>query len=408
MRTNLAFFVTLLIIFTGCTSKNNLEWVTWRGPFFNSVSPDSSLDPEKLDSLSIKWKIDIGFGHSAICVQGNNCFASGWKEIVSEKDTSQLLSIYCIDVETGQERWKSRYPAKMNRFPGPRSTPVIDADRLYSINWDGKMVCLNTTNGSEIWSLDLAADSLAVWDDWGFNTSPVISDDLILLNLNKTGLALNKFTGEKVWSGKFGVSSWSSVYLTNIGGATNGIFQSDTTMFLVNIETGEVLSSYHKKSDGAINNEVVQLTENRIYTSDEMLELNENVMVPIWYNDSIASFFRTGVVIGDYSYQFSDSKGKNFLYCVDLKTGEPKWRQDMLGRWGNLMAVGNYLVILETFGKVVIAEANPEKYNPIKEMQVLSDDPIQDNFCWVAPTFVNGRLYIRNSKGELACIDLSK
>ncbi|MFA9392816.1 MAG: PQQ-binding-like beta-propeller repeat protein [Prolixibacteraceae bacterium] len=406
MRIFILLFAFACLAFAGCTPKNKVEWVKWRGPTINNVSPDKSLDPAQLDSSSVIWRSDVGFGHSSVSVKGKYCYTCGWKETFAENDTSRLLSIVCMDIETGRAVWETKYPAEKNRFPGPRSTPVIDDNRLYSINWDGKMVCLNIKNGEELWSLNLATDSLAVWDNWGFNPSPVVHNDLILLNLNQTGLALNKYSGEVLWTGPYGISSWASAYLAEVEEKICALFQADTSIFIVDVETGAVQFSYRKKSDGAINNAIVRLSDNRIYTSDEMLVLNGNQLEPVWYNDSIASFFRTGVIVGDYSYQFSDAKGKNFLYCVDLRTGAPVWRQDMLGRWGNLMAVGNHLVILETFGKVLIVNASPAKYELLKDLQVLSDDPKQDNFCWVAPTFVNGKLFVRNSKGELACIQL--
>jgi len=108
------------------------------------------------------------------------------------------------------------------------------------------------------------------------------------------------------------------------------------------------------------------------------------------------SFFRTGVVVDDYAYQLSDVKNKNFLYCIDLKTGTPKWREAMDGRWGSVMAIGNQLVILSTFGKVIIADADPESYVVQKELQVLSGENKTENFCWVAPTFIDNKLFIRN------------
>jgi outer membrane protein assembly factor BamB len=129
-------------------------------------------------------------------------------------------------------------------------------------------------------------------------------------------------------------------------------------------------------------------------------------MEQVWHNDSIPSFFRTGVIVGNYSYQFSDTKRKNNLYCVDLETGIPQWVQEMDGRWGNLLAVNDKLMILNSSGKVIIANATPEKYDIVKELQVLTNSNKPDYFCWIAPTFVDGKLFIRNSIGEMACINL--
>ena len=407
MRNNYLFFLIIIWALSGCSSNKMADWPQWRGPDVNCISPDTSLDINKLDSAHIVWTKDIGFGHSAIIVKGDKCFVSGWKETSDEAGTLQQTTIACINVEDGNEVWHFNYSSGKHRFPGPRSTPIINHDKLYSVSWEGKVFCLNANNGEEIWTLDLAADSLAVWDTWGFNVSPVIYDNLLLLNLNKTGMALNKNTGEIIWSGKYGISSWSSVYLMELEGKTYGIFSADTSFYLVNVENGQVESGKRRQLDWTVNDDVTWLPGNCIYTGNELYRLTGNSFEQIWANDSIGSFFRTGVVLGNYSFQFSDVKMKNFLDCVNLETGKLVWRQKLVGRYGNLIAVGNYLVILETFGKVIIAEANHEKYVPLKELQILSAENKQEYFCWAAPTFVNGRLFIRNSKGEMACIDLS-
>lgn len=407
MRIHLSIYLILLIVITACTSKSTTEWVKWRGPDTNGTSTENNWSAEKLDSSNILWKIDVGFGHSAVTVRGNHCYVSGWKEVVAESDTTAQSTIYCLNTNTGETVWSYTYPAAKRSFPGPRSTPVIDGDQLYSLGWEGKLFCLNALSGKEIWKVDLFADSIAVSDEWGFNTSPVIHQELLLLNLNKTGLALNKNTGEVVWTGPYGQSSWASVYLLELEEKTFGVFQSDTTLFMVDVENGHVESSVRKRSDNAINNDVVLLTEGQLFTSDEMFRINGKAFETVWHNDTIVSFFRTGVIVGDYAYQLSDIKGKNFLYCIDLKTGEPQWRELMDGRWGSIMAIGNQLVVLTTFGKVIIADALPESYSVIKELQVLSAENKTENFCWVAPTFIDGKLYIRNSKGEMACINLS-
>ena len=77
-------------------------------------------------------------------------------------------------------------------------------------------------------------------------------------------------------------------------------------------------------------------------------------------------------------------------------------------RWGAISAVNDKLIFISGLGKVSIIEANPEEYTPIKELQVLAAKDHRDNWCWTAPTFIDGKLFVRNSKGEFACINLKE
>ena len=154
-----------------------------------------------------------------------------------------------------------------------------------------------------------------------------------------------------------------------------------------------------------MHNDVIPISENQLFTSDELLILNDRKIQNKWKNDTISSYFQTGVVICDHSYQFTTYRNKPFLYCIDLKNGEPKWRND-LGKWGTILGTKDKLIILNGLGKVIIAEANPNEFKALKELQVFDSEDVEENWCWTMPTLVNKQLFVRNSKGEVACIQL--
>ena len=405
MKTSFAITFIVLIAISSCKIEPQTEWGKWRGPNINNVVNETGWSADKLDSSNILWTKDIGFGHSAFAVRGNQCFVSGWKETITDVDTVASSTIYCINNKTGEDIWTYTYSAANRAYPGPRSTPVLDEERLYSISWEGVLFCLNVENGEEIWQLDLTKDSLTVIDYWGYNQSVVISDGLLLLNLNKKGLAINKNNGEVVWNSEIGSSSYASVYLIDFNGKQCGVFQADSIISIVDVENGNVEASLSRKDDLSAHNDVVLVGKNLLYASCELFDISSGKIEQVWRNDTISSWFRTGVLVGNYAYQHSNVKKKSNLYCIDINTGVPQWDID-LGRWGAISAVNDKLIILNSTGKVIIADATPVAYTPIKELQVLSAEDKKENWCWTAPTFFNGKLYIRNSKGEAACINL--
>lgn len=395
----------LFAILLGCKPEPKSEWTLWRGPQGNNLSTETAWNHEKLDSSHILWSKNIGWGHSAIAVRENHCYASGWHEIIENDDTLRQTTIVCLDLENGKEVWQYSYPSNKRSFPGPGSSPALDGQKLYQISWEGMLYCLDSRNGKELWKKDLAADSLTLRDDWGYNPSPVFHGELLLLNLNQNGIALNKNNGEVVWSSPVQVASYASVQLMQHQGQMLGIFQADSIIRFVDVATGIIVSQYTKNNQKSIHNDVLFTNDNKIFTSNGLLRFDGTTLQSLWQNDSVASSFRTGVIVDGFAYQFSDYKRKKDLYCVDLATGIPRWNAD-LGEWGSLMGTPGRLIVLTGLGKVLVVETNPDQFKVLAEMQVLPGEKKQENWCWTSPTLCNNKLLVRNSKGDIACIGL--
>lgn len=403
----ISFYLSALFLLTiaACSQKDVPSWAQWRGPNGDGIATDSLWDWNRLETSNILWRTNVGFGHSAISVVGNKCFAAGWTEQVTETDTVGTTTLYCLDVQTGNPIWSYKYTSEKRSFPGPRSTPVIDGRRVFFLDSEGLLTCLDLKDGEENWQINLALDSLTVIDQWGYCPSPVIHNNLILLNLNKRGIAINKRNGTIEWNSEPGVANFASVKLIDFNNQKAAVFAADTTIYILDPKNGNLLSSYKKEKVYTMHNDVMPLGENQLFTSDELLILNDRKIQKKWKNDTISSYFQTGVAIGEYAYQFSIHRNKSRLYCIDLKNGQPKWHNDM-GKWGTILGTKDKLIIMSGLGKVTIAEANPNEYKPLKELQVFDSEDVEENWCWTMPTLVNQQLFVRNSKGEVACIQL--
>jgi outer membrane protein assembly factor BamB len=68
---------------------------------------------------------------------------------------------------------------------------------------------------------------------------------------------------------------------------------------------------------------------------------------------------------------------------------------------GSLMLANGKLIILSEDGKLVIAEASPDKFKEISSSRILTGK------CWTVPVLANGRIYARNADGRLVCVDVS-
>jgi len=87
--------------------------------------------------------------------------------------------------------------------------------------------------------------------------------------------------------------------------------------------------------------------------------------------------------------------------CVDLKTGERKWKD---GRYGKGQAVllessGVFLILAED-GRIILVRADPTAHHEIASVKALQGK------TWNHPVVVGNRLFIRNAQ-EAACYELT-
>jgi len=91
---------------------------------------------------------------------------------------------------------------------------------------------------------------------------------------------------------------------------------------------------------------------------------------------------------------------ENQLRCLDFATGEVKWTDKASGKGSLILADGKLIVFAEK-GELIVAEATPKEFKPLARAQVLGGK------SWTSPVLANGRIYCRNSGGDVVCVDVS-
>ncbi|MGA2499115.1 MAG: PQQ-binding-like beta-propeller repeat protein [Tepidisphaeraceae bacterium] len=184
-------------------------WPNWRGSNHDGVSQEKIVawpagGPKRL------WKVELGPAHSSVAIQGNKVYTMG-------RNAGQDI-VYCLNADTGETIWKHEYRAKESSYGrGPRATPAVDGNAVYTLSADGQVFCLDAASGKVIWNKDLVRDVNVVMPRWLFGNSPIIEDRLVLLNAGESGAALDKKTGEIVWRSG-GESSYSLPVPFSLGG----------------------------------------------------------------------------------------------------------------------------------------------------------------------------------------------
>ena len=179
----------LIIFMFGISTQYGIaddsDWPRWCGPNGDGISMEIKWNPEALSGdPKILWKADVGMGYSNVAIKDNRLYTMGMK------------GMFCLNAETGKEIWQ--YSEVM--LSGPKATPTIDGKYVYILSEAGTLFCLRVKNGKLRWQKDLKREYETESIPYGYGGSPVIVDDLIILNVNTAGIALDKKTGSLMWA----------------------------------------------------------------------------------------------------------------------------------------------------------------------------------------------------------------
>ena len=423
MKRFTVFLVMSALLCGDILTARATEWPQWRGPNRDGISDEVGILKEwSPNGPKVLWKIPLGEGFSGISVsQGRvyTMFSEGNDEFV-----------VCLDATDGGEIWRFRSDKNYHEGQGgngPRATPTIDGDLLFTISAYGKLYALNAANGQEVWSHDLQRKFGSKMPRWGFSTSPLVDGELLLVEVGGKGeksiVAFNKKTGDVIWSSYKDKLGYSSPIAITVKGIRQIIFLTGTKVVSVSPTDGTIYWQRPWETDYDINAATpvfippdkvfissgydtgAAVLQMRVFVSPDddraaSVQISENQgairIEEIWKNRKLKNQFSSSVLHANYLYGFDNS----ILKCIDANTGEEQWKNRGFGK-GSVILADGHLILLSDRGKLGLAEATPEGYIEKASAQVLS------GLCWTAPTLASGKLYVRNEE-EIACLDITE
>ncbi|MHC4544535.1 MAG: outer membrane protein assembly factor BamB family protein [Planctomycetota bacterium] len=396
--------VFALAVCTICTGLYNTaeaaDWPNWRGPNHNGVSNETGwLTTWPEAGPKVLWKKSIGTGYASMAVSKGRVYAMG-----NIKDNDIL---YCLNADTGKEIWKKSYPCpifKKQHKGGPSATPTVDGDSVYIFSKNGDAIRFKTATGDVVWHKKLNKDLGFKHPNWYFASSPLVIDNMVILNAGSYGVALNKADGSIIWQNGKGAAGYSTaVPFTTDGKKCIALFTAREMVALV-LETGKILWKIPWKTDWDVNAADAIIEGNKIFLSSgynkgcAVYTFGSSDFKEEWKNKKIRNHFNSSVLWKGYIYGVDDGSS---ISCLDFKTGQVKWAKKGFGK-GSLMLADGKLIILSDKGKLAIAEASPTEFKQLSEAQILKDQ------CWTVPVLANGRIYARNNpNSQLVCVDVS-
>jgi len=353
------------------------------------------------------WRRPVGLGWSGFAVSGTSAITQ------EQRGPNEL--VVCYDLATGRVVWshtnRVRFSEPMGG-DGPRATPTIAGDRVYALGATGILDCLDAATGRLIWTHDTLKENGLPNTYFGKCSSPLVVDDLIVVTGGQTNssslLAFRCQDGLSMWRAGKDEASFSSPALVALGGRPQLLSVNAATVTGHAPKDGHILWEY-----AWANNKWPKCAQPVVLEGDRVLlsaSFNAGCVLlrvttgadgtfsvtEVWKNRNMKSEFSNLVARGGFLYGLDDG----ILACVDLATGQRKWKDGRYGH-GQVMLVDDLLLVQTEPGPVVLVEAEPSAYHEVARLQALHGK------TWNTPAVAGELLLVRNDQ-EAACYKLPK
>ncbi len=440
------------------------DWPQWLGTQRDGIWREKGiLDKFPAAGLKKLWSVPVGAGYAGPAVASGKVFVtdlvpakgaklpdSGFAKGARVPGNERVL---CLDELTGKVLWSHEYPAeyRISYAAGPRCTPTVDGDKVYTLGAMGHLVCLDVATGKPLWSKDFIKEYESFLPVWGFAAHPLVDGDKLICLVggsdNRLVVAFDKNTGKQLWAaesvqGDFG---YCPPMIYEFGGKRQLIIWHTKAVLGLEPETGKRIWRADFESKYAltaptprkIGNDQLFITS--FYNGSMLLKVAADKAEVVWKSmakgekpnqtTDLSSIMPTPVIDGDHIYGVC-SYGQ--LRCLEVATGKRVWEtmQATRGkltsaqvagsdepaeseRWSNAFIIpnnGRYFLFNEQ-GDLIIAKLTPKGYEEISRTHLIEPTNLMAGrgrkVVWMHPAFADQSIFVRNDR-ELVRFDLSK
>jgi len=378
------------------------DWPGFRGPHRDGVIPGVRIGTDWSSSPPVElWHRAVGPGVSSFAVEGDLLYTQ------EQRGDEEL--VVCYRVASGEPVWRHSDEVRFwdaHVGAGPRATPALGDDRVYALGATGTLNALDAADGSVVWSRDAAADTGAELPTWGFVSSPLVVDDLVIVHVGAL-VAYDAANGELRWTGPAG-GSYSSPQLLTLDGVRQVVLLSHAGTIGVAPSDGALLWEDSWGGIGIV--QPVQLGE-----GDVLISMVDGGAMPmgtrriaisrggdgwstreLWTSNRLKTSFSPLVAHEGYAYGFDG----NILACIDVRDGERRWKG---GRYGSgqlvLLPDQGLLLVVTEQGDLALVKAVPDGFEELARL------PAIEGKTWSQPAVVRDVLLVRNGE-EMAAFRL--
>jgi outer membrane protein assembly factor BamB len=384
-------------------AKTGASWPGFRGPDRDGIVRGVQIATDWSRSPPVElWRRPIGPGWSS--------FAVGGGLLYTQEQRGEDEVVACYHVTTGKSVWRHHDAARFwesNAGAGPRATPTISNGHVYTCGATGIVNALDAADGGVVWSRNAASDTGVKVPGWGFASSPLVVDDLVIVATAGRLVAYDLATGEPRWLGPAGGSGYSSPHLATIDKVKQVLLLDGDGAISIAPATGTQLWKYPWPSDGIVQPALMADGDVLIGTGSGMgagagMGVRRIAVAhgpggwtaeERWTSVGLKPYFNDFVVHKGHAFGFDGS----ILACIDLADGKRKWKG---GRYGHgqliLLADQDLLLVLSEQGEVGLVAATPGQFTELARF------PAIEGKTWNHPVLVGDVLLARNGQEMVA------
>ena len=404
------------------------DWPQWMGPGRDNVwREEGLLERFPAGGPKVIWRVPIAGGYAGAAVAGGRVFVTDYvtsadvKQSNFERNTSTGTErVLCLDEATGQILWKHEYPVTYTiSYPaGPRCTPTVDGDRVYTLGAEGDLICLAVADGRVIWSRNLREDYATKAALWGYASHPLVDGERLVCVAGTTvahAVALDKRTGKEIWrAGTAPEQGYSPPTVIEHVGLRQLVFMKPDGIYAVEPETGKLIwEAAYGADNGSIIMAPVKVGEHLYVGGFQEKNLllkfaaDGRSVETVWRNKAkhgisavnVQPFLADGLLWGYHE--------KGELRAVAIPSGEIVWRgtgplaERPVGSGTAFIArQGERFWMFAETGDLVIAKLSGLGYEELDRAHLLA--PTNTAFgrevVWCPPAYANRSIVVRNDK----------
>ena len=389
--------INAVILILPCINIYSQDVAQWRGPDRNGIYDEKGLLrkwPE--NGPKLLWHYDgLGEGHTSAAVTTEGVFTTG---MIDRKGY-----VFAFD-HSGRLLWRSEYGPEWDlNYEGTRSTPHVVGKRLYLMSGQGKLVCMDCSDGKIIWSVDLVKEYGARNINYGMAEN-LLSDGNTLYctpgGINAGMIALDRNTGKLIWKCRINGerSAYCSPIIIKPGDKKIIITIMEKSICAVNAATGSLLWTHKYENTYSVHPNIPIYMDGMLFCAAElgvggiMLKISDDgsSAKEVWTSRMLDPVCGGAVAFNGriYGTGYSDYK----LTCLDWNSGKELYSVRTLAP-GSIIANDGLLYVYSEKGRIGLVEPGTSGFNIIDTFNV----PMGSGPHWAHLVIHNKRLYVRHN-----------
>jgi outer membrane protein assembly factor BamB len=379
-------------------------WTDFRGPRRDGKYDQFPIATKwPADGPPRLWRKPIGGGYASFVIVQGNAFT------IEQRRNQEVVAAY--DMASGREIWSHGWEASFQESmggDGPRATPTWDGGRLYALGAEGELRCLDAASGRRIWSKNILTENGAQNLPWGMAAAPLVVDDKLIVlpggAAGKSVVAYNKLTGDPIWHALDDKQAYSSPMLVTLAGERQILNVTGHRVVALSTE-GKQLWEYPWHTEYEVNaSQPVIVDGERILLSAGYGHGAALVRVSkagdgftatrVWENTRMKNKFSSSVLHEGHIYGLDEA----ILACVNVDTGDLKWKGGRYG-YGQIVLANGHIIVATEDGDVALVRATPERHEELVRFGAISGK------TWNHPAIADRVLLVRNGT-EMSAFDI--